>query len=378
MRNTRIKNGNIPIKLIDTPEQLNELVKHLGAFDELAFDTEFDKFYRQYGFNLLLIQIFDGHTCFLVDTVTIKSLEPLWAIFENKAICKLVFSGREDVDLLKRNGCTPQNIFDVQIAAVLCNKTDLSYSGLIKTEFGMEIDKAPQTSNWQNRPLQLSQLIYASNDVIHLFRLKELFMHSIRKNGVSGIMHEENLALEASTTKDYSPKLSGKQMKLFSTYSRRKLMEFKILIDMFGQQFNLPPYNIAGDTVLEEIIKDREPFLKDPFAKGFNRMAIENEKFRTAFSELVDSIDGNIPWENEKGRTVLPENFREAKKGQLKNGDSGLLPFRAFIIGKYGEIASTVILGGLSKRMVGNVINWEGTKGYQKKLYDEFFNREII
>ena len=372
MANRNIKNGGISITLIDTPTQLKELVKHLGSVNELAFDTEFDRFYRQYGFNLQLIQIFDGRSCFLVDAVQIKQLDALWSIFENKKISKVLFSGREDIDLLKRNGCNPTNLFDVQIAAVLCNKPEQSYINLVKNELGIELDKSAQRSNWEIRPMSISQLIYASNDVIHLLSLKNLLLEECKQNNLTRFLDEENILLASSSTTDYSPKLSPKQKREFSEYGRKKLMEFKMLADRFGKEFNRPPHNIVGDSFLEEIIKDKERFLKDPFAKGFSRKAVESNVFTSTFLDLVHSIDASISWQNKRLARPFTDNNRDENFKPRNGKDPRFMAFKEYVVRKHGETAGSLILGGVSERFTNEGIDWAGSKNYQGQLYEDY------
>lgn len=367
-----IKNGEVPITLVDSPQQLTNLAGHLTTLKELAFDTEFDRFYRQYGFNLQLIQIFDGNSCFLVDAVRIKQLDPLWSVFENESIRKVLFSGREDIDLLKRNGCNPVNLFDVQIAAVLCNKPEQSYINLVKNELAITLDKSAQRSNWEIRPLTIEQLIYASNDVIHLLSLKDRLLNECVQNNLTHFLDEENSILASSSTTDYSPKLSSKQKKEFSEYSAQKLLEFKLLTDRFGKVFNRPPHNIVGDAFLEEIIRDKSLFLKDPFVKGFNKMAVESASFTSAFMELVRSIDLSIPWKNKKNRSSFPLANREMGF-RIRNGkDPGYLAFKEYVVRRYGDTAASLILGGVSERFTNEGIDWTGSKKYQEPLYLDF------
>lgn len=296
-------NNGIPVELIDTSVKLTALVKHLNAIKELSVDTEFDSFNRQYGIHLQLIQVFDGVNCFLVDPLKIDNLSGLWQIFENPEICKVIYSGANDVDVLKRNGCNPVNLFDIQIVATLCNRAEKSLSSLIEKEFGIKIDKSKQLAGWGNRPLESWQLIYAGNDVNYLLKLKEVLIKEIQQKKVSTILQKENLKLENSISKDYFPKLTKKQQIVFNKYSRQKLLSLKVLIDVYAQELNLPPFKIVQDSFLEEIVKDKYTFLKDPFpAKKFHYKIIQNSKFKEQLLEIINSIDPAVGWQNEKMR----------------------------------------------------------------------------
>ena len=293
----------IPIELVDDADQLHALVERLHTLKEFAMDTEFDSFNKQYGIHLQLVQIFDGTTCFLVDPLQIKNLEPLWSVFKNTRICKLVYSGANDVDVLKREGCNPANLFDIQIAAELCKWPVTSLSAVLQQEFAVTPDKSIQAAGWGNRPLSSRQLAYAGNDVIYLLRLKELLLQEIRQKKLGDVLQEQNIKLESASSKDYFPKLNGRQRKMYSRYSQQKLLALKILVDDFAQDMNLPPFKIVQDSFLEAIVQDVQLFLKEPFPeKKFHHTINKSQRFKKALMEVVHSIDPAIGWEHKRKR----------------------------------------------------------------------------
>jgi ribonuclease D len=176
-----IKNGEIEIVFVNTDEKLSLLCQSLKQKDEFAFDTEFDRFWREYGFKLFLLQIFDGEKCYLVDPLAFKNLQPLWTIFEDATISKVAYACTEDIQILKINNCNPVNIFDLQVAAKLCNNAANSFGDLVAASFNIIVDKSLQRSNWRTRPLNNAQQIYASNDVIFLLKLKRNFLAQATK-----------------------------------------------------------------------------------------------------------------------------------------------------------------------------------------------------
>ena len=290
--------NGIPIELVNDNEYLHEVVERLQTLNEFAMDTEFDSFNKQYGITLQLVQVFDGATCFLIDPIEIKNLEPLWLLLKNPAICKLVYSGANDVDVLKRHGCHPANLFDIQIAADLCKWPVTSLAAVLQQKFGVTPDKSIQAAGWGNRPLSSRQLAYAGNDVIYLPRLKDLLLKEIEQKKLAEFLHEQNIKLESASSKDYFPKLNGRQRKTYSRYSQQKLLALKILVDEFAEEMNLPPFKIAQDSFLEEIVQDVELFLKQPFPeKKFHHKINTNERFKKALLELLYSIDPKIEWE---------------------------------------------------------------------------------
>lgn len=370
-RNVKSKNGKVPIEIIDTEKELQRIVEHIGSCTEISIDTEFDDFNNQYGLHLQLIQLFDGATCFLIDTIKIETLDILWSVFENEHICKVLYSGANDVGVLKKFGCNLKNIFDNQVAATLCNRTENSYAALLKAEFGIEIDKSQQRSRWDNRPLTASQLLYASNDVIYLPRLKEIFLPEISKKKMLSILQEENILLESSIKKDYEPRLKPTQNRIFSHYARETLMEFKSLIDRYAKQLNLPPYYIVQDSLLEELVKDKRDFLVNPFGQGFNKEVLNNAPFKKQFLDIVHSIDTDKSWQKPIKEKIRQDD-NKINQHDIRSNNKSFLPFKQYIIARYGEAAGAAVLKGLSKKISNEAIDWEDTRQYQRDLYNDF------
>lgn len=293
----KITDSTIPIEFVDEPAHLQIVVEQLQTLNEIAIDTEFDSFNKQYGIQLQLVQVFDGATCFLIDPIKIKNLEPLWSVFANTTICKLIYAGANDVDILKRHGCKPANLFDIQLAAELCKWPVTSLSAVLYQEFEVTPDKSIQAAGWSNRPISNRQMAYAANDVIYLRRLKEKLLSEILEKQLGNILQEQNIKLESASSKDYFPKLTDKQRKKYSRYSQQKLLALKILVDKFAQEVNLPPYKIVGDAFVEEVVQDVQLFLAQPFPeKKFHYLVNKSHWFKEAFLEIVHSIDPSIGW----------------------------------------------------------------------------------
>lgn len=363
--------GNIPIEIIDTRQKLTAVVEQLNQCTEIFVDTEFDDFNTQYGLHLQLIQVFDKTACYLIDPIRIKNLDTLWQVFENENICKVLYSGANDVAVLKKYECYTKNIFDIQVAAVLCNRTANSYSDLLQAELGVAIDKSQQRSRWDNRPLTADQLLYASNDVVFLPRLKEIFLLEIAETNMLHVMQEENILVEAATKKDYAPKLKPAQKRIFNFYARTKLMEFKLMVNDYAKLLNVPPNYIVQDSLLEEIIKDKTGFLSNPFQKGFHKDVLNNDQFKKQFLEMAASVNMAKGWENSGSIKFSKEHISTSEdEGKLIN--ENFLSFKQYVLSRFGEVAGSSILRGLSKRFLDDVVEWEGTRQYQRDLYKEF------
>ncbi|MCY7292105.1 MAG: ribonuclease D [Ferruginibacter sp.] len=366
LKNT--KNEDVLIKLINTEQSLLALTAILQHKSAFGFDTEFDRFYREYGFKLFLIQIFDGEICYLVDPLSIKNLAPLWAVFQNEKICKIAYSCSEDVQLLKINGCHIKNIYDLQMVAKLCNHSSNSFSDLIKDIYGVSLDKSMQKSNWRTRPLNTAQQVYASNDVIWLLKLKDFFTAIAADKGVQQMIEEENKCCEEVTVTEYAVKLSSKQTAKYSPYHQKILLNLFKIRDQIAKKYNMPPFYIVSDNTLEEIVDDKAAFINWPFKKGFCSRLLNDEENKNLFYDAIDIIDGTIanlpvrkPYSSNNERVshrALSKDIVEEKCKKISD----------VVLKEYGQTASDYILRGLKKSLLQMPFADIKLKDYQQKV----------
>ena len=366
-----VDNNGINIILINTDAGLAKLCEKLKTKTAFGFDTEFDRFYREYGFKLFLLQIFDGDICYLVDPLAFKNLTSLWAVFEDAAICKVVYSSSEDIQLLKINGCNIKNIYDLQIAAKLCNNNANSFSDLVKAMFDIELDKSMQRSNWRPRPLNKAQQIYASNDVIWLLKLKDIFTKIALETGVTAMINEENLLCEEVVATMYNVKLSAKQKAANSNYHQSELLKLFHLRNKFAEQYNMPPFQVVTDDVLERIVEDKKTFLNDPFKKGYCSKLLNDEKSKQLFYEAVTAIDNSV--ENLPSKKVHEKNgervfFQAPPKEVVENNCKKI---SNELIGDYGESAAEYILRGFKKSLSSMPFSDIKLRNYQREIITE-------
>jgi ribonuclease D len=367
----KIKNGEIDIIFVATDEILLTVVTQLRQKTEFAFDTEFDRFWREYGFKLFLLQIFDGETCFLIDPLAIKNLEPLWQVFEDINICKVAYACTEDIQILKINNCKPVNIFDLQVAAKLCNHPANSFGDLVAATFNVTVDKSLQRSNWRTRPLNMAQQMYASHDVIWLLQLKKDFLAKALETDVLYMLAEENKYCEEVVVTEYEVKLSSKQKAAYTTSQKNKLLELFHVRNEIAQQYNMPPANIVTDATLETIILDTATFTNQPFAKGFcNRLmddALNKEKI---FNSIISSESKTYPTLEKKDKKYNNDKrvFYNADKETV---EMHCKKINTIVADKYGTTAAEYILRGLKKALLTQPYTEISLKQYQHKVIND-------
>lgn len=358
------------IEFIHTNEALQKLATHLSTKNTIAFDTEFDRFWREYGFKLLLIQIYDGEKCYLLDPITISDFKPLWQVFENVEICKIAYACSEDIQLLKINGCNIRNIYDVQIAAKLCNHAGNSFGDLVLDICKTTIDKSLQRSNWRTRPLTQAQQVYASNDVVWLPKLKAHFDNLMQQNNLTDILLAENKACENIPIAPYEVKISPKQKAKYNSYYRVIILKLLILRDKAAEQYNQPPFMVFSDGTIEEIIENPLQFLEIPFQKGFAFKFRNEKKYVDNFLEIIKSIDATKPFEAVKKERPLQtetKNYYCPNKEVIENNCKKI---HGLLTEKHGTIAGEFIMRGLKKALQAKPYKEISLKAYQFESID--------
>jgi ribonuclease D len=361
--------GKIPVYVIDRPHDLDQLARGLADCSAFAFDCEFDRFRHAYGFSLFLLQIFDGKACYLVDPIRLPKLDPLFPVFSNPAIEKVLYSGKEDVDLMRRLGCPVRNLFDVQIASRISNHEAVSYASLVAQECGQWLDKSEQTSNWRQRPLTSSQLIYAANDVLPLLDLKTRFQAEVERIGMKDVLAEELLHFENVTTGDFVAGLNTRQRASFAPAHAACLEKFILLRDKRAQELNLPPFKIVSDEILENIVKDPAIFLEKPFERGFMSKAVAAEWFRKELIAVARQIPVGEDWVAPRVRRS-EEEIAETRREKAAY-ENLFKPIKEQVRKTYGEVAGDFYMVGVRDVLCQATIQPHQLKNYQWAMVRE-------
>jgi ribonuclease D len=172
---------NTQASLIADTNTLQRICNEYSSSPVLALDTEFIRTNTFYPIPALL-QIYDGKQCSLVDVAAIHDLSPLQALLTSPSITKVLHSCSEDLEVFERLlGQLPDPVFDTQIAAAfLGHGFSIGYSRLVKTLFGEELPKDESRSNWLQRPLTPAQILYATQDVLHLYHIYQHFQQQLQ------------------------------------------------------------------------------------------------------------------------------------------------------------------------------------------------------
>ncbi|HDS16679.1 MAG TPA: ribonuclease D [Proteobacteria bacterium] len=162
-------------RLIEIPEELEEICDRIRRHGRVAIDTEFfweRTFYPQLGLVQLALH---EKQAWLIDIPALNNrLAPLGRILADPTIEKIIHDARQDLTILKnQTGSYPRNIFDTRLACGFIGPSaNYSLFELCRTFADRNLSKEETRSNWLQRPLNPEQCQYALEDVIFLPRIR--------------------------------------------------------------------------------------------------------------------------------------------------------------------------------------------------------------
>lgn len=372
------ENMNAPVEIVESSDELEDFISHLSSKPEIAIDLEFDKNYYRFGFNLCLVQVFDGKTCCLIDPLSRNlDISVLFPLLEDPDITKVCFSFDEDLRLLHSLGCFPKNLYDLDIASRLLNYPAMSLSNLLIEILDIDPGESSQRSNWYRRPLSKNQVSYAANDVLHLFELKKALDDKAFGRDVENWIKEENSLLDQL---DYSEITNNHLVK---EKEKREFNEiewhiFKKLIYWrhdLARNFNKPDYQLIDKKLLVTLAKNstshtdwinRPGIFKkiktEHFAQQIHHLlaSSRNEAIELGFKE---SMPAQKPLSKEEHRKIYTE-----KKMISRFRNVFFDPVKAKIVEKYGTETANYIL---SNRTLTDIITRQNgeLESYKRELF---------
>ena len=255
--NTNMNMPKMPAPIVvESEESFNRMLTDLTKQPAIAVDTESNSLHA-YQERVCLIQISTREQDYLVDTLAIRSLEPLGEIFSNSAIQKVFHAGDYDLTCLKRDyAFTFANYFDTSIAAAAVGEENLGLSTLLAKYFGFSVDKKYQRADWGKRPLDAEMLRYAQSDSHFLLPLRDRLLPCLKSTGRLSLVLEDCAALAQQTPpmKNHSEDvwrvkgINGMKPRALSL-----LQQLNHLREELAREQDVPLFKVMSDAALVEI-----------------------------------------------------------------------------------------------------------------------------
>lgn len=248
------------MNLIDSTEKLEDFCRILETKPFITVDSEFIREHSYYP-RLCLLQIGCEGNSAVVDPLAHVDLTPFFEILQNNNIVKVFHAGRQDVEIFYNlTGKLPQNIFDTQIAAMVCGfGENVSYGTLVKEITATELDKSCRLTDWSLRPLDEEQLEYALHDVTYLVDCYKYLCEKMRADNRLEWIKEELAELYDEKCYHIEPSEAWHKIR-HNIYSPQFLSALKYLAkwrELRAQKFNTPRQSIIKDDVLLNLASSR-------------------------------------------------------------------------------------------------------------------------
>ncbi len=256
-----------PPILIQDARGMGRLLDDLGSQREIAIDTEANSFFN-FKERVCLIQITVEYRDYLIDPLATIDIAPLGRVLDDEKKLKVFHDGEYDILMLKRGfGFGFRTLFDTRVAAAALGDPNPGLGSVLKSRFGIDLDKSLQRSNWGQRPLSDEQIRYARFDTHFLIPLMKAQQVELADRGRAMIVEGECQRLEqlvppeASFNPDEFARLKGARQ--LSPQEQQNLRELFVLRHRLAEESDLPPFKVLNNQVLFDIVKTNPRSLRE-------------------------------------------------------------------------------------------------------------------
>lgn len=370
------------IQYVRSDSRLSSALNALESAPELAIDLEFDRNFHRYGFNLCLVQIFDGSDCYLIDPLSRElEISALFPLLENSDVPKVTFAFGEDLRLLHSLGCFPKNIYDLDIATSLLNYHPTSLNNLLEEKLGIDTGKSSQRSNWFKRPLTDNQIRYASQDVLHLFDLKKQVAVEAEEKQITSWIEEENRFWDSCDYSDLNGDASyikDKDKKQFNEVEWHRYKAILHLREEFAEKLNRPAFQVIQKQVCESLARNPELAKRWTGTRGIHRR-LKNPKIQNKLTDILNQADQeskelNLSSKKPAQHPLTDDEaryFRERKNRINRLKSEVFKPVKQRIENEYGKETATFLF---SNRFISDIVTGERSelREYKIRLLKEY------
>ena len=245
----------LPVEVVSQSAQLDVAVQEMVGSLAIALDTESNSFHH-YPEQLCLIQIATRRKVYIIDTMSLKELDPLKEVLVDDSIEKIIHGADYDIRSLDRHcGFRIRNLFDTSLAARFTGITQFGLAALTRDLLGITINKSKrlQRADWGRRPLSAEALEYAATDVRHLLALREILDQRLRTLGRAAWVAEECARIEEvryTTPNLETAYLSVKGAKDLDGHGLAVLQSLFLFREEEAQRQHRPPFFVLPDDSL--------------------------------------------------------------------------------------------------------------------------------
>jgi len=346
--------------MIQTQDELDQLVERLLSEPVIAVDCEMDSMYA-YATSLCVVQFGWPSGEALLDGLAELDYSVLARLFEEPSIVKVFHGGENDIGLLRdRWSLEFFSVFDTMAASQVLGHDSYGLAAVMERHFEVHLSKKYQKADWRLRPLPDDQAEYARLDVRFLIPLRERLQAElvelerieeaeseflrISKASIPQKVFDPDGWAKVKGARDLPKSLSGVVRELY------------IARDELSRRFDRAPYRVMHDSAIIGLAragpKDEEAYRR---VRGVNRRLSRQDVGR-----LLAAV--------EKGKAAgeIPVPTRPSRRKPWESGEDKLTPsqekifeaLRAWRMKRARErgvevarIATTALLASIARAM---------------------------
>ncbi len=178
-------------RLVASRDALEQAAEELGRARRIAVDLEADSMFH-FQEKVCLLQMASAHATYVVDPLELDDLDPLKPLMADDRIGKVFHGADYDIRSLYRDfGIRIQNLFDTELASRFLGIRESGLEAVLRSRFGVRLDKKYQRKDWSRRPLPAEMMDYAAGDVAHLLPLAREIQGELKAKRRLDWVHEE-------------------------------------------------------------------------------------------------------------------------------------------------------------------------------------------
>ena len=249
-----------PACLISNPADLQQLIIHLLDQPRVAVDTESNSLFA-YQERVCLIQFSTQKSDYLVDPLAGLEMGDLAEVFSRVTPQKIFHAAEYDLHCLSRDfGFLVEGLFDTMLAARALGFRQTGLGAILKSEFGLDLDKRWQRANWGIRPLPEDQARYAQLDTHYLLALQDHLLARLRERDLVEEVEEECARLAHACAQPPKPPTASGFWKLRGAHEldhqeRAVFYQLYLWREELARQLDRPPFKVLSQKILMDIAR---------------------------------------------------------------------------------------------------------------------------
>lgn len=313
------------MQYLETKSDIDELAVKLRGVALIAADTEAAGYHR-YRDTICLLQLSTREDTYVIDTLAVQDLTPLFPIFE-RAETEVVFHDADyDLRLLGRDfGLAITSLFDTKIAAQFLGEGAFGLGSLVEKYLGITLEKKHQRADWAQRPLPDDMLHYAAEDTRHLPELRDALRAELTARGRLQWAEEEFALTQqtrwAALADDAEPFLRTKGARDLKPRELALLRELHGWRERTAEERDVAPFRVVSNEVLIEISRrapTRVEELTDIRGLGPGLLERRGAELLAAVQAGLAIEEGNLPRFPRHPRRPAPDAEFETRVEKLK------------------------------------------------------------